>query len=90
MCEVDNYLMFFITYAEMYGDFNETYRIIIANTETEIHIVKRAHIFSGYKPYFVRPGHIYGSCTFSSANQSHAHYQIACSSNLNVNYIFIY
>jgi len=44
----------------MYGDFNETYRITIANTETEIHIVKRAHIFSGYKPYFVRPGHIYG------------------------------
>jgi len=42
----------------MYGDFNETYRIIIANTETEMHIFKRAHIFSGYKPYFVRPGHI--------------------------------
>jgi len=43
----------------MYGDFNEVYRIIIAITETEIHIVKRAHIFSSYKPYFVRPGHIY-------------------------------
>jgi len=46
----------------MYGDFNETYRIIIANTGTKIHIVKRAHIFSGYKPYFVRPGHIYTLC----------------------------
>jgi len=41
----------------MYGDFNETYRIIIANTETEIHIVNRAHAFSGYKPHFVRLRH---------------------------------
>jgi len=53
----------------MYGDFNETYRIIIGNTETEIHIVKRAHIFSGYKPYFVRPGHIWSLSIISNINK---------------------
>jgi len=54
----------------MYGDFNETYRIIIANTETEIHIVKRAYIFSSYKPYFVRPGHNYSHTCAQGTDES--------------------
>ena len=45
---------FFITYVEIYGDFTEAYRIVIAYTEIEIHIVKREHVFSGYKPYTVK------------------------------------
>ena len=46
MCGVDN---FFITYVEIYRDFTEAYRIAIV-------IAKQEH---GYKPYFVRPGHIF-------------------------------
>jgi len=37
------------TYAKIYGDFNETYRIVIAYTEMEIDIIKQTHVFSGYK-----------------------------------------
>ena len=52
-------LNFLISYVEIYGDFTEAYRLVIAYTEIEIHIVKQEHAFSGYMPYFVRPGHKY-------------------------------
>ena len=48
----------FTTYVKMYGDFTATYRIVTAYTEMEIHIIKQTHVFSGYKPHFVRLGHI--------------------------------
>jgi len=37
----------FFTYAEIYGDFIETYRIVIVHTEMEIDIIKQTHVFSG-------------------------------------------
>ena len=59
ICRVDNYMTFHHL-CEIYGDLTETYRIVIAYTEIEIHIVKQEHVFSGYKPYFfVRPGHVF-------------------------------
>ena len=42
-----------------YGDFTEAYRIVIAYTEIEICIDQQEHAISGYKPYFVRLGHMY-------------------------------
>ena len=62
MCGVDNY---FTTYVEICGNFTEAYRIIIAFTEIEIQIVKQEHVFFGYKPYFVRPGHTLFSKLYS-------------------------
>ena len=41
---------FFITYAAIYGDFTEIYRIGIAYTEMEVHAIKRTRVFLGYKP----------------------------------------
>ena len=41
----------FLSHVEIYGDFTEAYRIVIAYTEIEIHIIKQEHVFSGYKPY---------------------------------------
>jgi len=54
---VDNYL----TFSSLIGDSTEAYRIVIAYTEIEIHIGEQEHdiAFSDYKPYFVRPDHIY-------------------------------
>ena len=49
----------FITYVEIYGEFTETCRIVIAYTVMDIHIIKQTHVFSSYKPHFVRLGHIY-------------------------------
>ena len=41
---------FFVTYAEIYESFTETYRIVI---EIEIDIIKQTHVFFGYKSPFV-------------------------------------
>ena len=38
-------------------NFDEVYRIILAYEEQEINKVKWTYVFSGYKTYFVRPGH---------------------------------
>ena len=46
-------------YAEIYGNFTETYRIVIAYTEMEIDIIKQTCVLFGYKSLFVRPGHIF-------------------------------
>ena len=56
-CEL--YYKFLITDVEIYGDFTETYRIGIAYIKIEICIIKQTHVFYGYKPHFVRLGHIY-------------------------------
>jgi len=37
------------------------YRIVIY-IEMEIHIIKKTHVFSGYKSLFVRLGHYYWFC----------------------------
>ena len=34
-----------ISYVEIYGDFPETYRIIIDYTEIEIHNIKQTHVY---------------------------------------------
>jgi len=57
MCGADIYLTFHHL-CRIYGDFTEAYRIVIAYTEIEGHNVKQEHVFSGYKPFFVRLGHI--------------------------------
>jgi len=46
-------------YAEIYGNFTETYRIVIAYTEMDIDIIKQSHVFYGYKSLFVSLGHKY-------------------------------
>ena len=49
MCGVDYCVFsFFITYAEIYGDFTEAYRITIAYIEIEIRIAKQDHVIFGY------------------------------------------
>ena len=39
------------TYAEIYGDFTETYNIVIAYTELDIDIIKQTRVFSSYNPF---------------------------------------
>ena len=53
------YFTFFATYIKIPGDSSESYRIIIAFTEKEIHNIKQTCVFSGYKTGFVRLGHNY-------------------------------
>ena len=45
MCGVDNYSIFSSLMKKVNGDLTEVYRIVIAYTEIEIHIVKQEHIF---------------------------------------------
>ena len=54
---------YFVTYAEIYGDFTESYRIVIAYTKMEIDIIKYACI-SSYKSLLVSPGCIYKIINF--------------------------
>jgi len=41
----------------MHGDFNKSYRIVIAYTEMEIDIIKQTHVFFGYKSLFITLDH---------------------------------
>ena len=49
----------------MPGDSSESYRIVIAYTEKEIHNIKQMCAFSGYKTGFVRLGH-YFACKLTT------------------------
>ena len=42
---------------KIYGDFPETYRIVIGYTEMDMHNIKQPHVFSSYKTDFVRLDH---------------------------------
>jgi len=44
--------------SEIHRDLIAIYRIVISYTEMKIRFTKQAHVFSGYKSLFVRPGHI--------------------------------
>ena len=40
---------YFNTYVAIYWDFTETYGIVIAYTEMELHTIKWTHVLLGYK-----------------------------------------
>jgi len=41
----------FTSYVEMYGEFTDIYRIVIACTEMEIQIINQTPVFSSYKSF---------------------------------------
>ena len=67
---------FFITYVRNLWRFYRSLQNCYSLHRIEIHIVKQEHIFSGYKPYFVRPGHIYYIVGCACMNIMYTYYYI--------------